>query len=266
MDSEGKDIEVLQVENQKLKKHIRDLVIQKNRMEDSLYRAFHRLHNAKKRKISQLEKELVACKRRKGDAEDGDVSTTSHCDTCRCGVDQSSEEMMGRSHNNRKKLSARRISDSDDEADPQGPGSGYGSETDVDDLVIPDSQTSPTISKISNEGKGGKITSSSGEPSGSGTSHRSSAPPRGNSQAAPCEGINHIIMLSFKFKPNLHNFNQYKCVVITKGPADPPDTSVQQPVNNQGVQPVQAQNQNSDSDSDATDYENEDLMDELLKG
>jgi hypothetical protein len=52
----------LQTENDKLKKQIKRLTIEKNKLEDQLYRAFWKCLNTKKRKIAELEKELSKVK------------------------------------------------------------------------------------------------------------------------------------------------------------------------------------------------------------
>lgn len=54
------EMEALKKENGELKRAIRQLSVEKNRLEDQLYRAFRRCLNAKKRKISRLQTQLQA--------------------------------------------------------------------------------------------------------------------------------------------------------------------------------------------------------------
>ncbi|CAL8111814.1 unnamed protein product [Orchesella dallaii] len=137
MDSETQyvDTEKLQQENQKLRKEMRDLVIQKNTMEDRLYRAINKLLNTKKRRIKKLEGELEKLKKGEGSSD-----ADNHCKTCRCAEaadeDEQSDNEPAVKKTRRSKGAPILISDDDDEADSDNthdPGSGYGSETDIDE-------------------------------------------------------------------------------------------------------------------------------------
>lgn len=85
MDS-GEDLVKLKADNTRLLKTLREFTIEKNLMEAKLYRAFHRLLQTKKRKITELRRQI---KRLKGD-EDADSSSSDepgsgyHCRTCSC--------------------------------------------------------------------------------------------------------------------------------------------------------------------------------------
>ncbi|ODN00845.1 hypothetical protein Ocin01_05837 [Orchesella cincta] len=134
MDSETQDVDTvkIQAENRKLKKEMRELVIQKNTMEDRLYRAANKVLNTKKRRIKQLEAELETLKKN-GNA--GDAG--HHCKNCRCGVVDNVDEDEERDEPVMKKTRKTKqmpglISD-DDSDNTEDPGSRYGSDTDIDE-------------------------------------------------------------------------------------------------------------------------------------